>query len=45
MSDAIEQASRLILLGFAAILLVNFAHGGPGQVKNWLSAKFFNTAS
>jgi len=39
-----EQAARLALLLFAAILLVNLAHGGPAQVKQWLAAKFLNRA-
>lgn len=40
-----ETAARLIVLGFAAILLLQLAQGGPNQVKAWLKAKFLNQAS
>lgn len=39
-----EPFARLALLFLAAVLLVNYLHGGTGQVKTWLKAKFLNQA-
>jgi len=40
-----ERLSSLILLFLLAILLMNFAQGGTGQVKKWFRAKFLNEAA
>ena len=39
------QLSTLILIFLAAIVALNFAQGGTGQVKRWFAAKFLNQAA
>jgi len=37
-----DRLSSVILLFLLAVLLLNFAQGGTGQVKKWFRAKFLN---
>lgn len=35
-----EEFAQLLLLLFAGVLVLNLVQGGPGQVGEWMRAKF-----